>query len=227
MNKPIQLEGVRTLTQSAYRLIRGDLLSGSIAPENKLHIVDLSQRFGTSPSAIREALSRLVAEQLVTFEEQKGFRAAPMSVAEFREITDLRVTLEIQALRRSIESGGEEWEAGIVAAHYRVALAEKRLASGEADAESDWESRNRDFHDSLVMACHSQWLMRLRGLLYDHSRRYRHRTLQTPALLESSALEHELLRAATLARDADRACSLVSQHYMKTYETYRDHVGKP
>jgi DNA-binding GntR family transcriptional regulator len=228
MNKPIQLEGVRTLTQSAYRRIRGDLLSGSIAPENKLHIVDLSQRFGTSPSAIREALSRLVAERLVTVEEQKGFRAAPMSVTEFREITDLRVTLEVQALRRSIESGGEEWEAGIVAAHYRVALAEKRLASreAEADAESDWESRNRDFHDSLVMACQSEWLMRLRSLLYDHSRRYRHRTLQTPALLESSAREHEMLRAATLARDVDKACSLVSQHYMKTYETYRDHAGK-
>ena len=103
MNKPVQLEGARTLTQSAYRLIRGDLLSGSIAPEHKLHIVDLSQRYGTSPSAIREALSRLVAEQLVTVQEQKGFRAAPMSVAEFREITDLRVMLEVQALRRSIE----------------------------------------------------------------------------------------------------------------------------
>ena len=42
MTKSIQLEGARTLTQSAYRLIRGDILSGSIAPENRLHIVDLS-----------------------------------------------------------------------------------------------------------------------------------------------------------------------------------------
>ncbi len=226
MNKAVQLEGVRTLTQSAYRLIRGDLLSGSILPDHKLHIVDLSQRYGTSPSAIREALSRLVAERLVTVEEQKGFRAAPMSTAEFREITDLRVMLEVQALRRSIECGGEEWEAGIVAAHYRVALAEKRLALGEADAEVDWENRNRDFHDALVVACNSEWLMRLRGLLYDHSRRYRHRTLQTAALLESSAREHEMLSAATLARDADKACALVSRHFMKTYETFRDHAAQ-
>lgn len=227
MNKAIQLEGARTLTQSAYRLIRSDLLSGSIEPEHKLHIVDLSQRYGTSPSAIREALSRLVAERLVTVEEQKGFRAAPMSAEEFREITDLRVMLEVEALRRSIALGGEEWEAGIVAAYYRLALAEKRLANGEADAEADWENRNRDFHSALVMACNSEWLMRLRSLLYDHSRRYRHRTLQTPALRDSSAHEHDMLQAATLARQADKACALVRQHFMKTYETFRDHAAEP
>ena len=153
-----------------------------------------------------------MAEQLVTVQEQKGFRAAPMSVAEFRKSGILRVMLEIQALRRSIEFGGEEWEAEIVAAFYRVSLAQRRLANGEADAESDWEDRNRDFHDALVMACDSEWLMRLRSLLYDHSRRYRHCTLQTPALLESSARDHEMLHAAALARNADKACALVSQH---------------
>lgn len=51
--------------------IRADLLLGSIAPDHKLHIVDLSQRYGTSPSAIREALSRLVAERLITVEEEE------------------------------------------------------------------------------------------------------------------------------------------------------------
>jgi GntR family transcriptional regulator, carbon starvation induced regulator len=69
----------RTLTESAYRHIRSDILSGSIAPENRLQIVDLSQRHGTSASAVREALSRLVSERLVTLEEQKGFRAASAS----------------------------------------------------------------------------------------------------------------------------------------------------
>ena len=223
MSKPAQLEGARTLTQSAYRLIRSDILSGLIAPEHKLHIVDLSERHGTSPSAIREALSRLVAEQLVTVEEQKGFRAAPMSVKEFREITDLRVMLEVEALRRSIELGGEDWEAGIVAAHYRIALSEKRLENGDANAEVDWEIRNRDFHDALVTACDSGWLMRLRGLLYDHSKRYRHRTLQTAALRSSSSRDHERLRDAALARQAEKACAAVRQHFMKTYETYLKH----
>ena len=95
-------EETKTLTESAYRLIRGDILAGLVAPKDKLQIYDLGRRHGTSASAIREALSRLVSEGLVTTEEQKGFRVAPMSVGEFKEITDLRVMLETQALRRAL-----------------------------------------------------------------------------------------------------------------------------
>jgi hypothetical protein len=86
-----------------------------------------------------------------------------MSVREFHEITDLRVMPETEAIRRAIALGGEDWEAGIVAAYYRLGLAEKRVATGEIEAAPDWEARNRDFHDALVGACDSQWLMRLRA----------------------------------------------------------------
>jgi GntR family transcriptional regulator, carbon starvation induced regulator len=215
----------RTLTESAYRLIRSDILSGSIEPENRLQIVGLSQRHGTSGSAVREALSRLVSESLVTVEEQKGFRAAPMSVREFREITDLRVLLETEAMRLAMTLGGEEWEAGIVAAYYRMQLAEKRVAAGETEATADWEVRNREFHDALVAACDSQWLMRLRSLLYDHSRRYRSYSLTTGALRQDSALEHKLLTDAILARDIDRACTLIGKHYRSTFESYQSTVS--
>jgi GntR family transcriptional regulator, carbon starvation induced regulator len=225
MIKAVPSDETRTLTESAYRHIRSDILSGSIAPENRLQIVDLSQRHGTSASAVREALSRLVSERLVTLEEQKGFRAAPMSVREFHEITDLRVMLETEAIRRAIALGGEDWEAGIVAAYYRLGLAEKRVARGEVEAALDWEARNRDFHDALVGACDSQWLMRLRALLYDHSTRYRSYSLSTGALRHDSSLEHQLLHAAALARDAEKACTLIKQHFFATFETYRSSVG--
>ncbi len=104
-----------------------------------MQIVDLSQRHGTSASAVREALSRLVSERFVTLEEQKGFRAAPMSVREFQEITDLRVMLETEAIRHAITLGDEDWEAGIVAAYYRLGLAEKRVANGEVEAAFNWK----------------------------------------------------------------------------------------
>lgn len=221
MTKPLQLDGSRTLAQSAYRLIRSDILSGSIAPGDKLQIVELSQQHGTNASAIREALSRLVSESLVTVQEQKGFRAAPMSSREFSDITNLRIILEGEALRLATENGGEEWEAAIVAAYYRLALAEKRLATEGPEATPEWEARNCEFHDALVMACDSQWLMRLRKLLYDHSRRYRQRTLHAGALRQSSALEHQMLHDAVLARDTKRACALISQHFTTTFEAYR------
>ncbi len=107
MIKATQSDDTRSLTESTYRLIRSDILSGSIQPENKMQIIDLSQRHGTSASAVREALSRLVSESLVTLEVQKGFRAAPMSVREFQEITDLRIMLEMEAIRSAIMLAGK------------------------------------------------------------------------------------------------------------------------
>jgi GntR family carbon starvation induced transcriptional regulator len=221
MIKAAQLDETRSLTESTYRLIRSDILSGSIQPENKMQIIDLSQRHGTSASAVREALSRLVSESLVTLEVQKGFRAAPMSVREFQEITDLRIMLEMEAIRSAIMLGGEDWEAEIVSAYYRLELAEKRVVKQELEAALDWETRNRDFHDALVDACDSQWLMRLRALLYDHSTRYRSYSLSTGALRHDSSLEHQLLRTAVLARNTEEACALIKKHFQATLDTYR------
>jgi GntR family transcriptional regulator, carbon starvation induced regulator len=224
MIKATQSDDTRSLTESTYRLIRSDILSGSIQPENKMQIIDLSQRHGTSASAVREALSRLVSESLVTLEVQKGFRAAPMSVREFQEITDLRIMLEMEAIRSAIMLGGEDWEAEIVSAHYRLEFAEKRVVKQELEAALDWETRNRDFHDALVGACDSQWLMRLRALLYDHSTRYRSYSLSTGALRRDSSLEHQLLRTAVLARNTEEACALIKKHFQATLDTYRSSV---
>jgi DNA-binding GntR family transcriptional regulator len=212
--EPLSSEGdARTLTESAYRSIKNDLLVGAVMPGSKLRIEALRERLGFGASPIREALSRLVAEGLVTTEEQKGFRAAPMSADEFREITELRVTLETMALRDAIQFGGEEWESGIVAAHHRLAKAEQRLkATGSAD---DFELRNRDFHDALVAACGSRWLMRLRDILYAHSQRYRLRSLVAGPKRDTPK-EHRMMRDATLTRDADKAALLVEQHFRRT-----------
>jgi GntR family carbon starvation induced transcriptional regulator len=132
--------------------------------------------------------------------------------------------LETETIRRAIVLGGEDWEAGIVAAYYRLGLAEKRVAKGEIEAALDWETKNRDFHDALVEACDSQWLMRLRALLYDHSSRYRSYSLSTGALRHDSSLEHQLLYTEVLARDTEKACTLIKQHFFATFETYRSSV---
>lgn len=208
----------RSLTEGAYRSIKNDLLVGVSAPGSRLRIDALRKRLGIGASPIREALSRLVAEGLVTNEERKGFRAAPMSAEEFREITELRITLEVMALRQSIQNGGEEWESNIVASHHRLAKAEERLRkTGAAD---DFESKNRDFHDALVSACDSGWLMRMREILNMHSQRYRFRSLVAVGTRRDTFKEHRMMRDATLARDTDKAVRLVEQHFRTTLRIF-------
>jgi DNA-binding GntR family transcriptional regulator len=142
-----------------------------------------------------------------------------MSIKEFREITDLRIMLEGEALRRSISLGDEKWESEIIASFYRLELAEQRLRSGDPTAPAIWEERNRDFHDILVAACDSGWLLRLRAVLQDHSARYRSRSLAASGSRDVHR-EHQLIRDAVLARDAELACERIKDHFERTFRTY-------
>ncbi len=58
---------------------------------------------------LREALSQLVAERLVTVVNQKGYRVAPMSEQELLDIFDARANMEAMLVRLAIERGGDEW----------------------------------------------------------------------------------------------------------------------
>src|SRR3546814_18249404 len=61
----------------------------------------LKEIYGASYSTLREALSSLVAEQLVVAEGQRGFRVASISAADLLDLTDARVLLEREAVRRA------------------------------------------------------------------------------------------------------------------------------
>ena len=94
----------KSLTASVAKALQSDLVTARYLPGTKLRIAQLSEHYGVSPGAVREALSRLISEGLVEFTEQRGFRAAPVSKAALMDITRTRVLLDIHALRESIRT---------------------------------------------------------------------------------------------------------------------------
>ncbi|MFM2356012.1 MAG: hypothetical protein RLZZ528_1748 [Pseudomonadota bacterium] len=94
--------------------LRQSILSGDLAPGSRINLDHLRLRFGTSISPLREALARLTADGLVLFEDQRGFRVAPVSATDFADIADLRRDLHAKALAGAMASAGIEWEAGLV-----------------------------------------------------------------------------------------------------------------
>ena len=95
-----------TLSDRAHAMLRSDIVSGRLAPETRLRIVQLSEAYGIGASPLREALSKLTSEFLVLFEPQRGFSVAPVSAEELRDISRVRCDLESEALRRAINSAG-------------------------------------------------------------------------------------------------------------------------
>ena len=89
-----QREPAGTLASSVYDRLRGDILSGSLPPGEKLRTEALRARYEVGNSPIREALNRLSADGLVTREDQKGFRVAAASRADLEELVKTRCWLE-------------------------------------------------------------------------------------------------------------------------------------
>ncbi len=211
----------RTLIESAYATLRNEIIDGTLEPGAKLRTEELRARYDVSGSTIREALTRLLGEALVTSEGQRGFRVAPATLEDFRDLTDVRKLIETEALRQAIAAGGEAWEGDIVAAFYRLSKAEERLRDDPAGASAEFEARNRDFHRALIAACPSPWLHRLHALLYQQSERYRRLVASRRAIPRDVHAEHQGILDATLARDSDLACRLAGDHIERSVVALR------
>jgi GntR family carbon starvation induced transcriptional regulator len=209
-------QGAKTLIEYAYRRLKSNIIRGHLAPGSKLRIERLRAEYGVASSTLREALSLLVADSLVTAEGQQGFRVVPMSIEDFREICSLRKMMETLALRESIADGDEDWEAGVVAAFHKLNLLDlKRLNTAEALVDA-YNERNHVFHEALVGACRSPWVRRFRSVLYDNARRYRHLSVAKGGIRPNIQAEHRAIMEAALARDVDLACRLSEEHIDRT-----------
>lgn len=206
--------GKKTLAGAAYERIKADVTGGVFEPGQRLRIEDLRKAYETGASPLREALSRLAAEGIVVSIGQRGFRVPPVSVDELRDITNMRIMLETEALRQSIEHGDDEWEAAVVASFHRLTKAE----TGDGAAFSEWEQLNKRFHDALLSACPSRWLLRFYETLYDQHRRYRAISRQAKHSPRDVHSEHERIKEAALARDTERACAESVIHIRRTAE---------
>ena len=186
-----------TLTEQLLDTLRTDLILGLFAPDERLRASDLTQRYGVSATPIREALQRLAADGLVRIDPIIGARVAPVSLQDIREIYELRLMLEPEALRRAIERGEPEWKASLTRTLDQLQRTRKgKHPTSDASREAvlAWSRAHRDFHMALYSGCGSSWLLKLIELLYDHSERQRMITagyVEDPNLIAAHRRVHD------------------------------------
>lgn len=216
----------KTLADAAYARLRQEIIEGRFAAGARLRVEHLSEEYELGATPLREALSRLAAERLVDVIGQRGFRVAPMSLAELDDITEMRVLLEARAVEASVKHGGLDWEAQVVATHHAIARLDTHFKAGDTSFFAEYEIRNAEFHDALVAACGSKKLLEMRGVLFDQHRRYRFMALAERDPQRNIPKEHRLIVAAALERNAERANKLISTHIRATAVTLRKQLAE-
>jgi GntR family carbon starvation induced transcriptional regulator len=79
-----------------------------------------------------------------------------------------------------------------------------------------WADAHRRFHEALVAACDSPWLLRLREILFVQSERYRRVSVPLSRAGRDLHGEHKAIADATIARDSAKACAALRDHLQKT-----------
>ena len=233
--------------ETAYQLLRRDILTTRLMPGAPLRLGALRTTYGVGWTPLREALSRLEAERLVTAASNRGFTVASVSKEELEDLTRARLVVELPLLLESMEKGDQTWEDAVVAAHYRLARCKIAPDDPSDEAVDLWDERHEAFHAALLGAATSRWLLRFRSTISDQLRRH-HRFLglaptlraaagmtdgyeeAVAALREAMAIEHHTaLMEAALDRDVERAKTLMTKHVGYTLHVYvqsKDHEPK-
>lgn len=220
------LRSAGTLSSQVAAHVRTEILTARLKPGEKIKIATLMEQLNVGLSAVREGLSRLVAEGFVEGRDQKGFYVSSVSIRDLRDITQARIHIESLVLRRSIELGDVKWEANIVAAFHALSRTPYLDDTGDGAVANDaWWERHSEFHFALLAACDSPWLLKFRETLFDQSERYRRLTVGATAHDRDLEQEHEEIMQAVLSRNPDLATSLLTGHFLRTASVLVEQAG--
>lgn len=202
-----------TLEAEAHQKLLGDILSGQLAPNTKLKVRELSERYEIGATPLREALSRLVPDGLVQLEQNKGFRVASLSLRELVEITEMRQVVEAEAFRRAVENGNEQWEGQIIASLHRLNKAIVADSARMDDAiRLEFEDRHREYHRVLISACGNSRLVQSVETLHQHLIRYRAIFRVTEVSGDELRYMHDELARIAVERDVESAATIMRRH---------------
>ena len=193
--------------------LRRDISFGVLAPDEKLKIEQLRQRYGGSNHSMRETLRLLSAEGLVEATAQRGFRVASATEDDLRDILMIRSEIEKIGLGLAIENGDIAWEGRVMAAHHALGRAEEAVRSAPDDLTAlEWDKACCVFFASLIDASGSPRLIDLQQKFFDQSRRYRLALLREGRLnFGERKKRQDALLKAVLARDTQTALGLLEQ----------------
>ncbi|WP_399677700.1 GntR family transcriptional regulator [Xenophilus sp.] len=205
--------GSRTLIEQTYATLRDAIIEGRLAPGSKLRIEHLRVAHQVGAGTLREALTRLVSDALVSAEGQRGFRVAPIAIEELEDITRLRVHIETEALRLSIRHGDAAWRNALTAAYEALSAEERPIAPGRR---RQWEVLNLRFHEALLSGHASPWTLHVLRLLSRHSERYRSYAMGLPGSERDVHAEHREIYELAIAGLEARAALALEAHIWAT-----------
>ena len=196
------VRGAGRLVEDVHARLVEMIRTGKLGPNERLHQVQLAERFGVSRTPVREALLRMEQDGLVHTIPRRGMFVRPLAHEDVRQLYELRELLEPWAARVACQRATDKDRAALASIQ---AKHERRLPSFDS---------NRDFHLQLAKPCGNDMALRTLQSIWAQDSSYRVYSAygDQPQALEQMVHEHRQIVDAFLAGEAQMVEQLVRDH---------------
>jgi GntR family carbon starvation induced transcriptional regulator len=201
--------------------LRADILSTDLVPGAKLALLHLAKQYGIGITPLRDALGQLAGDGLVVMESQKGFRVAPVSVEDLRDICDIRLRVELMTLDLAFDRADSDWDRRMKQAHAAFINIKARVGE-DVPITAEWEEAHRKLHMTLLSASASPTLMRICCQIHDRIHRYRRIALPSKSYMGGISDDHLEISTAAYGRDRERCMALLKRHIVESNQLILD-----
>jgi DNA-binding GntR family transcriptional regulator len=198
------------LAEEVYRRIRADIMSLRLPPDTRVSVDNLARELGVSQTPIREALSMLEANGLVSKRHFAGYATSPrMDRAQLDELFEFRLLIEPHAARKAAQSMRDADMA--------------MLASGEGAASHDaFADIDTEFHKLIAQGAGNHLIADSLARLHIHVHIFR--SCFRSEIAEEAVHEHDGVIAAIRGRDGAAAEAAMRRHIERSYRRLRDFI---
>lgn len=155
-----------TTSQRAYDHIRQKLVTGQLVPGTRLVNRTLAEEIGSSAIPVREALSRLASEGLVSYIPGAGAYVREPDRAELAQLYGLREAIETYAAQEAARLATEDelHELRTCCREFHT-ISRELQSSGQPHATAEqmqrWVDCDARYHDILMTAARNPWLTKV------------------------------------------------------------------
>jgi len=215
--KPV--ERPRALGDQVYQTLRANVRNGKILPGQMLQEVQLAEQLGVSRTPVREALTRLASDGLVTT-DGRSFVVPSLSLADVDDIYEVRLLIEPEALRRvAVQTANAIVRAPIMAA-LEASVAAHKAADNDVFIET-----NARFRQAWLSLVPNPRLVHAVELYADHVQHLRTLTLGSDKVRNVVLNGLKRIAKALVAGDGDAAAQAMRNHLLEAKHSFIAAVG--
>jgi DNA-binding GntR family transcriptional regulator len=203
--KALDLAQLASPADLIFDSLREAITDGSLHEGAVLRQDTIAKMFNVSRIPVREALTRLEEQGLVTTQRYRGAVVASLSLDEIDEIFEFRSLVEPEVVRQSVAKASQE----------SLDLARDFADRfGREEDPRNWGNLNRQLHYMLYRDCGRPYFLQVVDSALNRIERYQRLQLTLTSGMDRARREHQAIVEACVAHDSDLAAELTRAHIL-------------